>query len=104
MGAVRVVEFRGDIDQATAPVVCQAVAEELLTGSRALVLDLTMVGFLGCAGLTVLVETAEQTRRYGSRLSLVSTRREVLRPLLATNLRDRFRIRPSLSRALQDFE
>ncbi|WP_116050207.1 STAS domain-containing protein [Amycolatopsis palatopharyngis] len=102
VGGVAVVRFEGDVDALTGTTMAAALAAELDGAPAALVIDLSAVGFLGCAGLSVLVETDARSRGAGIPMCLVSTGRAVLRPLFVSGLRDRLRVRPSLSRALLD--
>lgn len=101
--SVAVVHFDGDVDALTGTTMCTALAVELDSRPAGLVVDLSTVDFFGCAGLSVLVDTDDRSRRSGVQMCVVSTRRSVLRPLFISGLRDRLRVRPSLSRALHDF-
>lgn len=101
--SVAVVHFDGDVDALTGTTMCTALAMELDRRPAGLVVDLSTVDFFGCAGLSVLVDTDDRSRRSGVQMCVVSTRRSVLRPLFVSGLRDRLRVRPSLSRALHDF-
>jgi anti-sigma B factor antagonist len=101
--SVAVVHFDGDVDAFTGTTMCTALAVELDREPAGLVVDLSAVGFFGCAGLSVLVDTDDRSRRSGVQMCVVSTRRSVLRPLFISGLRDRLRVRPSLPRALHDF-
>jgi anti-sigma B factor antagonist len=67
-----------------------------------LVLDLTGVTFCACAGLTVLLDTADRARNAGIPLRLVCADRVILRPLHLTGLADLFQIQPNLDAALED--
>ncbi|SFB41898.1 anti-anti-sigma factor [Amycolatopsis marina] len=99
---IAVIRFDGDIDALTGKAMSSALATELDCAPAALIADLSAVEFLGCAGLSVLAETDARSRRAGIPMCVVSTRRAVLRPLFVSGLRDRLRVRPSLSRALLD--
>lgn len=100
--SIAVVRFDGDVDVLTEATMRAALDTELDRAPSALVVDLSTVDFLGCAGLSVLTETDARSRRSGVPMCVVSTRRCVLRPLFVSGLRDRLRIRPSLPRALLD--
>lgn len=100
---VAVVHFDGDVDALTSTTMCTALAMELDHQPAGLVADLSTVDFFGCAGLSVLIDIDDRSRRSGVQMCVVSTRRSVLRPLFVSGLRDRLRVRPSLTRALHDF-
>jgi anti-sigma B factor antagonist len=102
VGAVIVVDVDGDVDLLTSATLGNATDEALRSSPDALVLDLAGVTFCACAGLTVLLDTAEQARLSGIPLGLVCTSRVILRPLHLTGLAKQFQIQPALQLALQD--
>jgi anti-sigma B factor antagonist len=78
-----VVEVVGEVDDYTAPLLASCLqGQDRRRGLRALVVDLTGVRFLSCAGLTVLEAAAERCAARGTRLLLrCGDRRAVLRAL-----------------------
>lgn len=61
---VPVLALRGDLDVATRRSARDAL-QGALQAQRALVLDLTGLGFLDSTGLTVLINSADEARRLG---------------------------------------
>jgi anti-sigma B factor antagonist len=88
IGQALVVHVAGEIDIVTAPEfrtqlrkACdEAVAPQIV------VADLSRVGFMGSAGLSVLVETDKRCRAQFLRLRVVATAASTLRPLQITGL------------------
>lgn len=97
-----VVHLDGDVDLVTVSKVAAAVNECLASDPGVLILDMTGVNFVCSSGVSLLMDIEERTHRSATRLCLVSTRREVLRPLQLLGLRERFLIRPSVARALRE--
>jgi anti-sigma B factor antagonist len=102
VGAAAVVDVDGDVDLLTSATFGNAIDDAMSSSPAALVLDLSSVAFCSCAGLTVLLDTAERARHLEVPLRLICTSRVVLRPLHVTGLADQFQIRPSLRLALED--
>ncbi len=96
---VTVVRVTGEVDMLTAPRLRSEVVERITTGGT-LVLDLGGVGFLGSAGLAVLVEAAQRSTREQAAFRVVAVERAVLRPLAATGLGEVFSVHPSVAEAL----
>jgi anti-anti-sigma factor len=96
---VSVVAVGGEIDMLSAPELRSAVRAQL-DGSTVLVLDMTRVRFLGSAGLAVLVEALQQSKRRGTEFHVVAVDRAVTRPLVATGLGDVFSVFPTVDAAL----
>ena len=82
---VVVATVSGEVDMLTAPNLRAVVTAEL-DDCKVLVLDLSGVGFLGSAGLAVLVEAAHEAERRQVELRLVANGRSVRRPLEITGL------------------
>ncbi|MBP2337965.1 STAS domain-containing protein [Saccharothrix coeruleofusca] len=97
---VTVVAVTGEIDMLTAPRLRTEVKEQLST-SRAVVLDLSGVSFLGSAGLAVLVEASQQSERGGADFHVVAVARAVTRPLAATGLSGVFNVHPTVAAAVE---
>ncbi|PSL57025.1 anti-anti-sigma factor [Saccharothrix carnea] len=76
----------GEVDLWTAPHLRDRLVEQIRMAGPDLVADLGGVGFLGAAGLTVLVEVRSAAEASGVRFSLVARTRPVLRPLAVTGL------------------
>jgi anti-sigma B factor antagonist len=82
-----VVTARGEIDSQT-----KAKLEKEVDGvmsppfPRRLVVDLDEVGFIGSAGLQVILALSAKCRSHGTELSLVSTSRPVLRAIEVSGL------------------
>jgi anti-sigma B factor antagonist len=89
---VVVVAVAGELDMATAPVVDEYVRRRLGGVSRALVLDLSGVTFLGSTGINLLIALAAECEAVGAELRLVATTKPVLHPLELTDLIDHFTI------------
>ncbi|MEU2257316.1 STAS domain-containing protein [Nocardia xishanensis] len=96
---VDVVAVHGEVDMASAPQL-QAALEEALEqaqrGGKALVVDMLEVGFLGSAGLSVLLVASEAQSR---RLRVVASD-AVRRPIELTALDELLLVFPSLDAAL----
>lgn len=80
-----VLAVAGEVDMATAPQVHDAVLRALEERPSVLVIDLDGVGFMGSAGLAVLVEAQAQAAEQ-TRLRIVAAGTETLRPLQVTGL------------------
>ena len=98
-GAV-VVHVHGEIDTMTAPVLSERLAMQIPSASL-LVVDLSLVTFLGSAGLAALVEAKEKTEGADGRLRLVCGSHAVTRALEATNLLSLFDVADGVPEALR---
>lgn len=83
---VVVLTVTGELDAVGAAPVRSAVRTHLDARPRGLVIDLSGVGFLGSAGLQVLVEALVRAGLRGTALAVVADHRAVLRPLAVTDL------------------
>ncbi len=99
-GAV-VIAVRGDVDVSTSPLLHDALLAHLSHNGPPMIVDLTGVGFLGAAGLTVLVVVKQAAATVGVRLCVVARSRPVLLPLTITELDRVFDIHPDLAHALR---
>ncbi|MEU9079558.1 STAS domain-containing protein [Kitasatospora sp. NPDC004745] len=88
-----VVRAGGEIDLDTAPSLRRALAAAL-ESHREVVLDLSEVTFMDCAGLGALVRARNQADRCGGRLSLRGARHRVARLLELTGLHRRLAVEP----------
>jgi anti-sigma B factor antagonist len=62
----------GEVDMLTEPVLAEHIDEALAGSVRRIVVDLTRLTFFGSAGAACLVKAAEQARKNGSELRVVS--------------------------------
>lgn len=92
----------GEVDMLTSPDLRQAIAGQLGSGVRRLVIDLDSVEFLGTSGLATLVETRSEAEAHHVELWLVCANRNVLRPLQIAGLVGLFRIADTVSAAMAD--
>ncbi|MEU7765774.1 STAS domain-containing protein [Nocardia sp. NPDC049190] len=67
-GDVLIVTVHGEIDMASAPQLQSALEQALLETPRTVVVDMSNVGFLGSAGLSVLLAASEATGPGGLRV------------------------------------
>lgn len=98
---VPVVQASGEIDQLTAPALSEAIGRMLDAPGSAVLVDLTAVGFLGSAGLAVLVEAATRAEKDARQLRVIADGPPVLRPLALTGLETVLSIHPTREAALQ---
>jgi anti-anti-sigma factor len=54
---VLVMEVLGDLDLATAPRLAEAITQGLSTQAAAVIVDLTKLDFLACAGMSVIIRS-----------------------------------------------
>ncbi|MFF2554788.1 STAS domain-containing protein [Nocardia sp. NPDC058058] len=78
LGSTVVLSACGEVDVITAPKLSAAIAEAVATNPAVLVIDLTGVGFIGSAGLSVLVAAWESGMN--PRMKVVASR-QVRRPM-----------------------
>jgi anti-anti-sigma factor len=98
---VAVVRASGEVDQLTAPGLAEAIGRVLDAPGSAVLVDLTAVGFLGSAGLAVLVEAATRAEKDARQLRVVADAPPVLRPLALTGLETVLSIHPTRQAAMQ---
>ena len=97
---VRLIIVAGELDILSAPMLEESVHRQLGSDLRALIINLTDLRFLGCAGILVLVNAQEAAQRMNVPLLLVCASRAVLRILKIGDVLDRFAISPTLGDAL----
>ena len=68
---------RGELDIATVPLLAAYVDDELSSGPRSLVIDLTHTAFLDSSGARHLVHTAKRAAAAGTALQVVCPRENV---------------------------
>ena len=97
---VRVIRVAGELDVLSAPTLEDSVHPQLACGSHGLIIDLTELSFLGCAGILVLLRAREAAQRKKVPLQLVCNSAAVLRILKISDVLDRFALSPTLDDAL----
>ncbi len=88
---VTVLHARGELDVASAPKLKTEIAELMAAGSRALVVDLSEVGFVDSSGLGVLIGAHNELQQLGGDIRVV-VQPQVRRILELTRLDDVFTI------------
>ncbi|MGY4978375.1 STAS domain-containing protein [Streptomyces sp. 900105755] len=97
-----VVTLHGDLDLLAVPVLSVAL-DDLTSGAAPdLVLDLSPVSFVDCAGLGLLCRARNRVRYRVGRLRLVTPDDAFRRLLRRTGLGDAFELYPGLPEALAD--
>lgn len=95
-----IVQARGDVDFGSAPELDQRLSMILTTRAPAVVLDLSRLTFLDCAGLGVLVTASRRATSQGTVLALAAPRPAVARLLRITGLERHFTIFPTVAKAV----
>jgi anti-sigma B factor antagonist len=98
-GGVVVLRVAGEIDLVTAPQLEESVTRALSERPKVLVVDLTEVGFLASAGMSVLLAAHHQAGE-DTDLRVVASGSATFRPLDLTGLAQALSIYPSLRAAL----
>ena len=98
--AATVLTVRGEVDMFTSTLLGDRLLTHVRDTVSHVIVDLTDVGFLGAAGLTVLVNARQTAVAAGITLCLVASTRPVLLPVTITGLDDVFDISPNLTHAL----
>lgn len=98
-GGAALLGVAGEVDALSAPRLERAVSEALEGNPKTLIIDLTKVGFLASAGLSVLMSTHQQL---GEEIDfrVVAEGSATGRPLHLTGLDHDFAVYPSLEEAL----
>lgn len=89
----------GEIDLVTAPQLEESVTRALAQRPKVLVVDLTDVGFLASAGMSVLVAAHNQAGE-NTDMRLVASGSATFRPMELTGLSQALQIYPTLREAL----
>ena len=99
LGRTVVLAVAGELDMSTAPELSQAISLALGKNPRRLVIDLALVRFMACAGLTALLDGHRQAFP-GTDLRVVANTRATWRPLQITRLRETLAIHSSRAEAV----
>lgn len=101
---VSVVRVLGEIDLASLPRLDDLISQRLTAAAlHTVVLDLSEVTFVGCAGLELLLAAQRRAELRGISLCLVTGSRCVDRLLDLTGLADRFTLRESVAEAIAEY-
>ncbi|WP_410596111.1 STAS domain-containing protein [Amycolatopsis sp. lyj-23] len=101
IGDIAVLEVDGDVDHVVRTMLRAAMEAALARGPRALVVDLSRVGFFASAGLSALAWLHGAAGEAGIDVTLVATQRSVLMPLAITRVEDLFDIHPTVDAAAE---
>lgn len=101
-GFAVVVRAAGEVDHHTVPVLRTelATAIAMATPPFPVVVELTMIGFCGAAGLNELVTQNERTSSAGIPLRIVGSHPAIMRPIALTGLDEVLPLYPDLAGAL----
>lgn len=101
-GAAHVVEVVGEIDAGTAPELRRELAAESVdtTTAELVVVDLSEVGFIDSAGLTILAGLHRRSRQRGVSVKVVTKQYAVRRALNITGLDELIPVVADLTEAL----
>ncbi|AXB42045.1 STAS domain-containing protein [Amycolatopsis albispora] len=100
---VAIAVVTGDLDTASVPALAE-VLDELLTARQDFVLDLRGLGFLGVAGLELLLETARRGAQHGVAWAVVTWGCVVVRAVEAIGVAGVLPVHPTLIDALAEVE
>ncbi|TRW81834.1 STAS domain-containing protein [Mycolicibacterium sp. 018/SC-01/001] len=99
-GSTVVLHVQGDLDVLTAPTLGTYLDIALADAPKMLIVDITGVGFLSSAGISMLVETHRLTERAGISLRVVAEGSATARPLRMMNIDEIIDLYPTLPDAL----
>lgn len=100
-GRVAVVSVWGDLDALTAPMLARAIRSAAQRQPDALIVDLSAVGFLASAGMSVLVDAHEELRP-AVRFRVVADGPSTGRPLALLGIDTLIAVHRTLEAALGD--
>ncbi|WP_411110936.1 STAS domain-containing protein [Streptomyces sp. c-19] len=89
-----VITARGELDIDTGPALRDEISEAL-EHNHGVVVDLSRVEFMDCAGLGALIAALREAERHGHALTLRSPNRQVSRLLRLTGVHERLPVEPS---------
>ena len=95
-----ILHVEGDLDVLTAPTLGTHLDVALSGALKVLIVDITKVGFLSSAGISMLVETHRLTERAGISLRVVAEGPATARPLRMMNIDEIIDLYPTLPDAL----
>jgi anti-anti-sigma factor len=98
-GDTVVLNVTGEVDMATAPALEESIKGALERAPETLVVDLSGVGFLASAGMSVLISGNQQAGER-TRFRLVAVGSATLRPMELTGIAAEFSIHPTRDQAL----
>ena len=98
-GDTVVLNVTGEVDMATAPALEESIKEALQRSPKVLVVDLSRVGFLASAGMSVLIGGNQRAGEH-TRFRLVAVGSATLRPMELTGIAAEFSIHPTRDQAL----
>lgn len=101
-GGAAVLTVVGDLDLSTATVLQGAVDTARDENPDALIIDLTGVGFLASAGMSVLVNAHKTAQGHGIEFAVVATGAATARPLQLVGLDEILGLHGTLDSALAD--
>lgn len=98
-----VAALQGELDLLDAEAVTSALAA-VAAGQRAIIIDLSLLTFIDCSGLNVLLRVLRQVRSAGGDLLLAAPRPQALRVLTLTRLVSVFPVHISVAVAVASAE
>ncbi|KMO71464.1 Anti-sigma-F factor antagonist RsfB [Mycolicibacterium chlorophenolicum] len=99
-GATLVLHVEGDLDVLTAPTLGTHLDVALTDNPSVLIVDITDVGFLSSAGISMLVETHRLTSRAGISLRVVADGPATARPMRMMRIDEIIDLYPTVADAL----
>jgi len=101
VGDYPVLAVRGEVDVYSAPALQEGLNTLLDSGAKAVIVDLTEVGFLDSTGLGVLVAARTSAVDAGGSLPIACQHERILKLFKITGLDAVFEIHPSVDAAVQ---
>ncbi len=98
-----IVSIAGSIDAFTADQVSSRIDEQISSGEKHLVLDLSKVDFMSSAGLRVILGALKETRRQGGDLYLAGAQGGVARVLKMSGFANILKTYDSVDEAVAQF-
>ncbi len=99
-----VVTLIGDIDALTAEKITDSLNEQIGTGEKNIVLDLTGVDFMSSAGLRTILGALKETRKMGGDLCLAGAQPRPARFLKLSGFANLLRDYASVDEAVEQFK
>ena len=84
--SVQVLDLNGEVDVYTAPVLRQAIVEQVDKGTQKLLINLEKVGYLDSTGLGILIGGVKRLKEQGGTLRLVGPSARITRIFEITGL------------------